>query len=137
MHQYPWISLEILENIWINSSMPEPWISLIIFYVRQAFEDALRSKYAWVLNMARLLYMQGLNRVLNMSEYGSICPYNVWIHLNMPYCPSVSLNVGEYCWMFLNMSENAWINCSDYARILNMPSQHLRYLTRFWICLGH
>ena len=23
--------------------------------------------------------------------------------------------------MFLNMSENAWIKCSDYAEALNMP----------------
>ena len=30
--------------------------------------------------------------------------------------------------MSLNMSENARINCSDYARALNMPHD-LRYLT--------
>ena len=29
--------------------------------------------------------------------------------------------MAKYYWMFLNMSENAWINCSDYASSLNMP----------------
>ena len=43
----------------------------IILYVRQTFEDALVSKYATVMNMA-WLYMQGLYRVVNMSEYSSI-----------------------------------------------------------------
>ena len=33
------------------------------------FEDASGSKFARVLNMARL-YKEGLHRVLNMSEYG-------------------------------------------------------------------
>ena len=37
----------------------------------QAFEDALCSKCARVLNMA-WLYSQGLDRVPNMSKYGSI-----------------------------------------------------------------
>ena len=35
------------------------------------FEDALGSKYVRVLNMVQL-YMQGLHRVPNMSEYGSV-----------------------------------------------------------------
>ena len=29
--------------------------------------------------------------------------------------------MAEYYWMPLSMSENAWINCSDYARVFNMP----------------
>ena len=29
--------------------------------------------------------------------------------------------MAEYCWMSLTMPENAWINCSDYAMVLNMP----------------
>ena len=87
------------------------WICLIILLVRQAFEDALGSKYPSVLNMA-LLYMQGLLRVLNISKYSWIMPeWYAWI---MP----------EYAWiclMSLNMPENACINCSDYARIPNIP----------------
>ena len=39
--------------------MPGLWICLIILHLRQAFEDALSSKCARVLNMA-WLYMQGL-----------------------------------------------------------------------------
>ena len=38
--------------------------------VRQALEDALSSKYAGVMIMARL-YKQGLQKVLNMSEHGT------------------------------------------------------------------
>ena len=84
MHQYPELSLNIFENAWINCSdyanelnVPDHLI------VWQAFEDALDSKHARVLNMAQL-YMQGLNIVLNMSEYGSICHNNAWICLSMP-----------------------------------------------------
>ena len=29
--------------------------------------------------------------------------------------------MAEYYWMPLSMSENVWINCSDYARVFNMP----------------
>ena len=52
-----------------------------------------------------------------------------------PYC--MSLNVGEYASISLNISnilENAWINCSNYARALNMLD-HLTCLTDFWRCL--
>ena len=93
--------------------------------------------------MARL-YMQGLYRVLNISKYGSICLNNGWKCFNMPYCPSICLTIVEYCWMSLNMPENAWINCFNYARVLNMR-HYLIYLTvlnmsqvlnmwGFWIC---
>ena len=27
----------------------------------------------------------------------------------------------QYALMFLDVPENAWTNCSDYARVLNMP----------------
>ena len=32
----------------------------------------------------------------------------------------MNLNMTEYYWMSLNMSENAWIGYSDYAKIPNM-----------------
>ena len=67
------------------------------------------------------LYMQRLRRFPNMSDYYSIRRNNAWICLNMPQCPSICLSMSEYCWMSLNMPENAWINCSDYARVFNMP----------------
>ena len=84
--------------------MSELWICLIILHVLQDFENALGSKCARVLNMA-WLYMQELHRLLDMSEYGSICLNNA----------SVCFNIAEYSWMPLNIPENAWINCSDYA----------------------
>ena len=31
-----------------------------------------------------------------------------------------TLNMAEYCSMALNMPENAWINYSNYARVLSM-----------------
>ena len=51
----------------------------------------------------------------------------------------------EYAWMWLN---NAWINCSDYGKVLNMPGESfigiqyassskyagVRNMTRLWIC---
>ena len=44
---------------------------MIILNFRQAFGDALGSKEVRVLNVSRL-YMQGLLRVPNMSDCGSI-----------------------------------------------------------------
>ena len=95
-------------------TMPRLWICMIILHIWQAFKDASGSKYLRVLNMARF-YMQGLRRVLNMSEYRSI-------HLNN--ATLISLSMPENGWILLNVPEysrNAWINCSDYARVLSMP----------------
>ena len=47
----------------------------------------------------------------------------------------VGLNMHQYPWKSLNILENAWINCSDYARALNIPG-HLTCLTSFWRCFG-
>ena len=44
---------------------------LIVLHVQQAFEDALGSKYARVLNKAPM-DMQGSRRVPNISDYDSI-----------------------------------------------------------------
>ena len=49
--------------------------------------------------------------------------------------PGVWLNVHLHTWISLNILENAWINCSDYARALNI-NDHLTCLTGFWRCLG-
>ena len=63
-----------------------------------------------VLNMARVMqYMQGLCRVLNISEFSSVCLNKC---LNMTSCLTIWVTMTEYCWMSLNMPENAWINCS-------------------------
>ena len=52
-------------------------------------------------------YMQGLHKVANMYDYGSICLNNAWICLNMPEYPLKCLNMAEYFLMFLNVPENA------------------------------
>ena len=46
----------------------------------------------------------------------------------------VWLNMHQYPWICLNILENGWINCSDYARGLNMHV-HLIYVAGFWMCL--
>ena len=58
-----------------------------------------------------------------MSDYGSIRLSNALICLNKPLDLSIYLNMAEYFWVTLRMPENVWINCSDYARVLDM----LRY----------
>ena len=45
---------------------------------------------------------------------------HLWVWLNIHHCP----------WICLNILGNAWINCSDYARDLNMPD-HLTFSTGF------
>ena len=44
---------------------------MIIIYVLNTFDDVSSSEKARVLNMAQL-YIRGIRRVLNMSDYGSI-----------------------------------------------------------------
>ena len=38
----------------------------------------------------------------------------------MPEYTLMSLNMSEHGWILLNVLEYVWINCSDYARVLNM-----------------
>ena len=56
-----------------------------------------------------------------------------------PLSPLVSrvlvwLNMHQYPWISLNILENRWICCSDYARALNIHD-HLTCFTVFWRCL--
>ena len=57
-------------------------------------------------------------------------PVYALMSLNMPEHDRILLNVPEY-------AENAWINCSDYARVLNMPqySYNNNYYIRIFVCL--
>ena len=55
------------------------------------------------------LYMQGLRKVTNMSDYVSIGLNNSWIMWP------------ESVFMSLNMPEHGWINWSDYVRVLSVP----------------
>ena len=49
---------------------------------------------------------------------------HLWVWLNMHWYP----------WICLNILENISVNCSDYARALNMHD-HLTYSIGFWRCL--
>ena len=46
-------------------------------------------------------------------------------------CLWMWLNMHQYPWISINALGNAWINCSDYPRTLNM-SGHLTCLTDIW-----
>ena len=67
--------------------------------------------------MARL-YMEGLRRVPNMSDCGSI-RFNKC--LNILQYALMSLNMPKHGWILQNFPEYAWINCFDYARVLSIP----------------
>ena len=86
MHQYPWISLNILENTWINPvlTMPGLWIYLIILHVCAGF--------------------------LNIW-HGCICKAytRLWICLNMAHMPQQCLNIPQYALISFNMSYRDWI----------------------------
>ena len=75
-----WMSLNIPENVWTNCFDYTRILNMShhLLYLTDV-------KYARVLNIERL-YTQGLNRVLNMSVYGSICLIilYIWQVLNMP-----------------------------------------------------
>ena len=43
----------------------------------------------------------------------------------------VWLNIYQYPWICLNILENAWINCFDYARVLNIHD-HVTCPASFW-----
>ena len=99
MHQYPWISLNILDNFWINYDKA---LNMSAYeYVWQGFGDASGSKCPRVLKTARL-YMQMLYRVPNMSEYGSVCLNNAWY---ASACFNVPLDVTQYARPWLNIAE--------------------------------
>ena len=95
-------------------------------YVWQAFEDASDSKCTKVLKIACKGYS-----VFKMSD--KICLAHRW-H-NMPQYALISLSIKDD-WMLLIVAKYAWINCSDYVKVLIMP-HHLRYLIGFLICRRH
>ena len=117
MHQYPWLFLNILQNAWINCSeyaralnMHDHLICLTGFWRCLRF---LNKPGFWIWHSCICKGYTEVRICLNMAPYA-------WICLNMPQCPSICLKMVVYCWMSLNMPEKARINCSDYARVLNM-----------------
>ena len=98
--------------------MPDHLTCSTNFWRCLRFQICQSSKYG------RAVYV----RVTQSSEYDWI-----WlICLNMAQYALVHLIVPEHGWILLNAAEHAWINCSDYARVLHV-SHHLRNLIRFWI----
>ena len=80
--------------------------------------------------MCQILNMSGflILRVLNIPGF-RIC--NVLYH--MTYASIIQGS--EYARLWLN---NAWISCSDYGRVMNMPSQSFtgfEYASCFFMCL--
>ena len=117
LHQYPWISLNILENAWTNCSD----------YVH-------RNYFSRVLNMTDHLACSTLLKmpcVLNVSGFwiwhGCICKgyAEFWILLNIAQYASIMPGYVAVCF---NVPQCAWINSSKYVRVLNMR-HHLHWLT--------
>ena len=115
-HRYLWTSLNILNNpsiiLWLRWGSEYTWSS---------------DMFDWLLKMRRIL-----NGLEFWSWHGCICKgYTEFsICLNMAQYDSVTT---ENVLISLNMPENTWMNCFDYARVYKMS--HLRNLTWFWAFL--
>ena len=97
--EYASISLNIPEYPWKCLSKLF-WLCLIIIHVQQAFEDALGSKFGfWIWHGC---IHKGLDRVLNMSKYGSFPSV-------IPEYTSICIIVPQYVWTWLNIAECPWI----------------------------
>ena len=94
-----------------------------------------------VVTIRRVLKVQGF-----WICHGCICKgyTEFWICLNMTHMPQQCLNMPQYTLLSLDMSEHgwillivpeyAWINCSHYARDLNMQGSPM--WLRCYICQG-
>ena len=125
--------------------MPGFWICLIIFYVWQAFKDALSPKCAWVLIMAQVYMQKDCMEFwicMGMAQYASIIPqyvsvwlnaiHYVWTWLNIAECPKIYLKMLEetvpfmvgfsVCLIILYIWQGfEYASAIKYARILNIP----------------
>ena len=97
MHQYPGLCLNVLENAWINCS---GYIGALNMY------DHHLTCLTGFWKCLGFWLWHGCIRVTQ----GSICLNNAWI----------CRNIHQYVWTPLNMPENAWMNSSDYARVLSI-----------------
>ena len=110
--------VSVAEYALLFLNMPKyPWKCLNkLFWLCQGSEYAWSSyMFDWLLKMPPVLCKLGFwiwhgctckrYAEFQMSDYGSIHLNNSWICLNMPYCPSICLNMTDYCWMSLKMPE--------------------------------
>ena len=103
MPTYPWKCLNKL--LWIRQRTGYAWSSCIF--------DRLLKKPRVLNNPKFWICIQGLRRVPNMSNYGSIRLNNAWICLNVPKYACTWQNIAECPWVY------AWQNCWGYS--YNMP----------------
>ena len=100
MHQYFWLSLNILQNAWINCS---DYASSEYIWSFCMFHRLLKTWQVW--KCARVLWIW---RHCICKGYSFF-----WICVNMaPNVPQQCLNMHCPLTMFLNMPGNAWINFS-------------------------
>ena len=107
MHKYPWKFLNKL--FWLCQKSENYWSS-DRFGRLLKMSQVLTKPGFWIWHG---LYIQGLSRV----PYVSIMPEYAWICLNVSQYAWTWLNIADCPWIYL---QNAWINCSDYARVLNI-----------------
>ena len=83
----------------------------------------LYSEYAWSCYMFNRLWKMPLVLISQGFEYGVVVYERVtqsFKCLIMAPYDSIYLSMVQYCWIFQNVPEDTWINCSDYARFLNI-----------------
>ena len=90
--------------------MPRLWMCMIILHVWQKMPRVVNKPGFWIWHACLCKDYAKFQIYLVMAPYDSI----------MPEYASVCLNIAEYSGSSLNMPENAWINCFDYARVLNI-----------------
>ena len=88
--KYSW---KCLQNV---LTVPGLWICLVTLHVQEAYKDDSGFKSVIVL-MVRV-YIQVLQRVLNISGYGSKC-------LNNADMPQICLNASQYALTWLNIAD--------------------------------
>ena len=116
------ISLNILENAWINFSDYDRALNML-----DLFDKFLKMPQA--VNVSGFWIWHGF--ICKGYTQFCICPRMTQYASIIPEYASICLNkyVSEYAWKSLN-------KLLGYARVLNMP-HYFRYLTGFWICRRH
>ena len=107
---------------------------LASLYFRKTLHLKSCSEYSWIVNMPgfwTFRVTQGFLIFVNMTGFWIYPRIQLWKgfeYCRIPNMPGLFMcNRYTRFWIWLN---NAWINCSDYGRVLNKPCQSF---TGFWI----